>query len=64
MSVVIFRARKALPVLPSVEKIVSKKDEAFELFSQGKTPDDPEVKALGLKPESAKKYFRLWKQQH
>lgn len=59
MSVVIFRKRK-----PAMKvKEVSKKDIAFELFDQGKTLDSPEVEALGLKPDTAKKYFRLWKQQ-
>ena len=41
---------------------MSKRDEAFELFGQGKLLTDPEVKALGLKTDSAKKYYRLWKQ--
>ena len=39
---------------------MSKKDEAFELFAQGKGPKDPEVAALGLKKESRLKYYRLW----
>lgn len=55
MSVVVSRSR-----IPSKVKEVSKKDVAFELFGQGKTPDSPEVEALGLKPDTAKKYFRLW----
>lgn len=57
MSVVIFRRSGALPETP----IVSKKEQAFKLFDQGKTLDDPEVAALGLAPESLKKYYRLWK---
>ncbi len=40
---------------------MSKKDEAFELFAQGKTNKDPEVEDLGLSEESARKYYRLWK---
>lgn len=40
---------------------MSKKDEAFELFSQGKTPDSPEVIALGLKKTSVKRYHQFWK---
>lgn len=39
---------------------MSKRDEAFELFSQGKVPTDSEVVALGLKVESAKRYYRQW----
>jgi len=41
---------------------MAKKDEAFELFSQGKTPDSPEVVALGLAKASNKRYYRLWKE--
>lgn len=41
---------------------MSKKDEAFELFSQGKALDSPEVAALGLAEASVKRYYRLWKQ--
>ncbi len=40
---------------------MSKKDEAFELFAQGKTNKDPEVGDLGLSKESARKYYNLWK---
>jgi len=39
---------------------MSKKDEAFELFAQGKGPKDPEVANLGLKKESRVRYYRLW----
>lgn len=39
---------------------MSKKDEAFELFAQGKGPKDPEVAALGLAESSRVKYHRLW----
>lgn len=59
MSMILFR-RTGTPVKAPV---VSKRNKAFELFNQGKTLDDPEVQALGLKPESAKRYFRLWKQE-
>lgn len=44
-----------------VSEKVSKKDEAFKLFAQGKEPDDPELEALGLAPSTIKKYFNLWK---
>ena len=40
---------------------MSKKDEAFELFAQGKTNNDPEVEALSLSKDSARKYYNLWK---
>ena len=40
---------------------MSKKDEAFELFAQGKTNKDPEVGDLGLSKESGRKYYNLWK---
>ncbi|MBU0599015.1 hypothetical protein KKF61_08595 [Patescibacteria group bacterium] len=39
---------------------MSKKDEAFELFAQGKGPKDPEVADLGLKKASRVRYYRLW----
>lgn len=38
----------------------TKRDEAFGLFSQGKTPS--EVSILGLSEASVKRYYRLWKQ--
>lgn len=40
---------------------MTKRDEAFELFSKGRKPNAPCVQALGLKSESVKKYYRLWK---
>lgn len=39
---------------------MSKKDEAFELFGQGRTLDSPEVAALGLTKASNERYYRLW----
>lgn len=42
---------------------MTKRDEAFGLFGNGKLPNDPEVKALGLKTDSAKKYYRLWSRE-
>jgi len=39
----------------------SKKGKALELFSEGKRPSDPEVKSLGIKPESAYRYYQQWK---
>ena len=40
---------------------MSKKQKAFELFSQGKRPSDPEVKSLGLKSKSLYNYYQEWK---
>jgi len=40
---------------------MAKRDQAFELFSQGKKPNDPELEALGLKKESQKRYFSDWR---
>lgn len=42
---------------------MSKKDLVFELFDQGKGTNDPEVVALGLKSESRRKYYALWKKK-
>lgn len=40
---------------------MSKKEEAFEFFSQGKRPRDSEVKALGLNAKTLYNYFQEWK---
>lgn len=39
---------------------MSKRDEAFELFAQGKKPGDPELAALELKRKSIRKYYNQW----
>lgn len=39
----------------------SMKEKAFQLFDAGKRPSDPEVKALGIKPNSAYRYHQIWK---
>ena len=39
----------------------SKKAKAFELFGEGKRPSDSEVKTLGIKPNSAYRYYQDWK---
>lgn len=39
----------------------SMKERAFRLFDEGRRPSDPEVKALGLKPDTAYRYFQGWK---
>ena len=41
----------------------SKKAKAFALFRQGKRPGSSEVKALGIKPESAYRYYQDWKKE-
>ena len=40
---------------------MSKKDEAFRLFGEGKRPSDPEVKALGLRAKTRYNYFQEYK---
>jgi hypothetical protein len=40
---------------------VSKKDKAFELFSEGMRPSDPEVKSLGLEAKTLYNYFGEFK---
>jgi hypothetical protein len=50
--------------LPAKEKAVrrhSMKERAFRLFDEGKRPGNPEVKALGIKPNSAYRYYQEWK---
>ena len=42
----------------------SKKTQAFQLYNEGKKPSDPEVKSLGIKPESAYRYYQNWKKLH
>jgi len=51
-------------ILPAREKAVrrdSMKERVFRLFDKGKRPGDPEVKALGIKPNSAYRYYQEWK---
>jgi hypothetical protein len=42
---------------------VSKREEAFKLFDEGKKPRDSELVALGLSPKTVKKYQTLWRKQ-
>jgi hypothetical protein len=37
------------------------KDRVFRLFDEGKRPGDPEVKSLGIKPNTAYRYYQEWK---
>ena len=62
MSVALFRKKRKIEAEAVEVMTKSKKDEACTLFNQGKTPDDPELLALGLKLETIKRYFRLWKE--
>lgn len=39
----------------------NRKERAFELFNCGKRPSDPEVKALGIKPNTVYRYYQDWK---
>ena len=39
----------------------SKKARAYQLFDSGRRPSDPEVKALGIKPNSVYRYYQEWK---
>ena len=49
---------------PARDKAVrrgSTKERAFRLFDQDKRPSDPEVRALGIKPTTAYRYYQQWK---
>jgi hypothetical protein len=39
----------------------SMKEKAFHLFDQDKRPGDAEVKSLGMKPDTAYRYYQDWK---
>ena len=49
------------PVREKAGRRDSMKGRAFRLFDEGKRPGDPEVKALGIKPNSAYRYYQDWK---
>jgi hypothetical protein len=53
--------RKNPPAAETTGRRDSIKGKAFQLFDQGKRPGDPEVKALGLKPNTAYRYYQEWK---
>ena len=42
--------------------MLSKKEQAFALFSEGKRPNDEEVQALKLKGQTRFSYFQKWKE--
>jgi len=52
------------PISINHKESKSKKAKAFLLFSQGKRPSDSEVKSLGIKPNSAYRYYQDWKKAH
>jgi len=39
----------------------SKKAHVFQLYNDGKRPSDSEVKSLGIKPDTAYRYYQDWK---
>ena len=53
--------RKIPPAREKVGRRDSMKERAFRLFDEDKRPADPEVKALGIKPNSAYRYYQDWK---
>lgn len=55
--------RRARPVAGHIAKKGSKKERAFRLFDQGRRPSDPEVRNLGIKPNSACPYFQAWNKE-
>ena len=60
------RSTKELPS-PETPKLSkgTKKARVFQLFNEGKRPGDPTVKSLGIKPETAYRYYQDWKKiQH
>lgn len=42
----------------------SKKAMAVKLFNEGRRPGDPKVKGLGIKPNTAYRYYQDWKKAH
>jgi len=42
---------------------LSKKEQVFALFNEGKKPDDPEVIAIGLARRTVQNYQTLWQKQ-
>jgi hypothetical protein len=53
--------RKGLPPIGKTGRPASIKAKIIHLFDQGKRPSDPEVKALGLKPNTVYRYYQEWK---
>jgi len=53
--------RKITPAREKAGKRDSMKESVFRLFDEGKRPGDPEVKALGIKPNTVYRYYQDWK---
>jgi len=53
--------RKIPPAREKAGRRDSIKEKAFWLFDGGKRPGDPEVKALGIKPNTSYRYYQDWK---
>jgi len=49
------------PISINHKESKSKKSQAFQLFDADKRPSDFEVKSLGIKPETAYRYYQDWK---
>jgi len=49
------------PISINHKESKSKKAQAFQLFNADKRPSDSEVKSLGIKPETAYRYYQDWK---
>ncbi|MFO7996413.1 MAG: hypothetical protein R6U93_04615 [Dehalococcoidia bacterium] len=55
------KEQPALAVKGTLKDEDTLKTKAFQLFGRGKKPSDPEVKALGIKPNTAYRYHQTWK---
>jgi hypothetical protein len=52
--------RKIPPAAEKAGRRDSIKGRAFQLLDGGKRPGDPEAKALGIKPNTAYRYYQDW----
>lgn len=48
-------------VMAKTEVNPNRKEELYRLFEEGKTPTDPEVKALGYKAGTVHKEYSMWR---
>jgi hypothetical protein len=55
------QAREASSLREGTKRENTKKARADQLFKRGKRPSSPEVKALGIKPDTAYRYYQEWK---
>jgi hypothetical protein len=42
---------------------MSKREQAFKLFDEGKKPGDPDILTLGLSQKTVRKYQTMWRKQ-